>query len=69
MILTSERSLLNYCLDLHSSCPLQNALLRFELIREDQIGVPKQISVHGYNVLTNVESTLVAHDRIEHCQF
>lgn len=68
VILISERSLLGYNLDLHSSCPLKNALLGFKLIRDDQVGVPQQVSVHGYNVLTNVELSLVAHDRIEYCQ-
>lgn len=68
MILISERSLLGYVSDLHSTCPLKNVLLRFKLIGEDQVGVPQQVSVHGYNVLTNVESPLVAHDRIEDCQ-
>lgn len=69
MILISERSLLGYGLDLRLSRPLKDALLRFKLIREDQVGVPQQVSVHWYNVLTNVESSLVAHDRIEYCQF
>ena len=68
MILISDRSLLGYNLDFHSRRPLMNALLCFELIGQDQVGVPQEISVHGYNVLTNVQPSLVAHDRIEYCQ-
>ena len=68
MIFISERSLLGYNLDTHSNRPIKNTLLRFKLIREDQVGVTQQVSVHGDNVLTNVESSLVAHDRIEYCQ-
>lgn len=68
MILISERSLLDQGLNLHWRCPFNDALLCFELIGQDQVGVPQEISVHGYNVLTNVEPSLIAHDRIEYCQ-
>lgn len=68
MILISERSLLDYELDLNLRCPLEDALLCFKLVRQDQVGVPQQISVRGYNVLINVKPSLVAHDRIEYCQ-
>ena len=66
MILVPERSLSDYGLDLHSSCPLKNVLLCFKLIREDQVGVTQQAFINGYNIFTNVESSLVAHDRIEY---
>lgn len=56
-------------LDLHSSCPLKNVLLCFKLIREDQVGVTQQAFINGYNIFTNVESSLVAHDRIEYYHF
>ena len=69
MILISERSLSSYILDLHSNELLKSGLLGFELVRDDQIGVPQQVSVHGYHVLTNIESSLVTHDRIEYCRF
>ena len=68
VILISERSLPDYDLDLHSSSPFENALLCFKLIRKDQVGVVQHIFIDGYNVFTNVESSLVAHDRIEYCQ-
>lgn len=48
---------------------IQDALLCFKLIRKDQVGVTQQVLVNGYNVFTNVESSLIAHDRIEYCQF
>ena len=67
VILTSERSLLSYVLDLHRSCWLRDALLRFKLIREDQIGVPQQVFVRRYNIPINVELSLIAHNRIKHC--
>ena len=45
----------------------KKSLLGLELVWQDQVRVPQQISIYRYCVLANIEFALVAHDWIEDC--